>query len=97
MYCPECYVPLTATPSIPPLPFKVSVVTHVAEGLSKATGVQLKVLCPDQVDLHIIEQEPQGGFDPARSLVLFPSDEAIEPQDIEPGSIDRVFVIDSKW
>jgi hypothetical protein len=36
-------------------------------------------------------------FDPARAVVLFPSEDAVEVQQLEAGSIDRVFIIDSRW
>lgn len=36
-------------------------------------------------------------FDPSRAVVLFPSDDALDVADLEPGSIDRAFIIDSKW
>ncbi|KAJ9534508.1 hypothetical protein QJQ45_022141 [Haematococcus lacustris] len=36
-------------------------------------------------------------FDPAMAVVLFPSDDAVEVQALQPLSLDRVFIIDSKW
>jgi hypothetical protein len=36
-------------------------------------------------------------FDPARAIVLFPSEDAVEVQQLEAGSIDRAFIIDSRW
>jgi hypothetical protein len=35
--------------------------------------------------------------DPARCAVLFPSDNALEVEQLEADSIDRLFIIDSRW
>ncbi|KAF5838436.1 hypothetical protein DUNSADRAFT_2904 [Dunaliella salina] len=36
-------------------------------------------------------------FDASRAVVLYPSDDAVDVGQLEPNSIDRVFIIDSKW
>lgn len=35
--------------------------------------------------------------DPSRCAVLFPSDTALDVEQLEPDSIDRLFIIDSRW
>ena len=36
-------------------------------------------------------------FDRARAVVLFPSSDALDIEQLEAGSIDRAIIIDSKW
>lgn len=43
-----------------------------------------------------VEDTPSS-FDAARAIVLFPSDDAVDVQQLEAGSFDTVFIIDSRW
>ena len=36
-------------------------------------------------------------FDKARAVVMYPSDDAMDVSDLDPNTVDRVFIIDSKW
>jgi hypothetical protein len=51
LFCYDCLVPFTPTPSLQ-LPFQLHIVTHAAERLTKATGVHAAVLCRGQVHLQ---------------------------------------------
>ncbi|KAG1677454.1 hypothetical protein FOA52_001910 [Chlamydomonas sp. UWO 241] len=93
-YCYDCLVPLTETPPVA-LPFQFSIITHKDERPSMNTGVHAAILAPGAVQLHDIDHCPE--FDKSRAVVLFPSDDALEACDVEPDSIDRAFIIDSKW
>ncbi|KAF8072689.1 dtwd1 [Scenedesmus sp. PABB004] len=95
LYCYDCCLPFTEVPSLT-LPFRVSIITHHAEALSKNTGVHAALLCGGQVDMHSVEQLP-AGVDPARCAVLFPSDDALLPEQLDVAQLDRVVIIDSKW
>ncbi|KAG2432418.1 hypothetical protein HYH02_012989 [Chlamydomonas schloesseri] len=94
-YCYDCLEPLVPFPHVD-LPFRVSIVTHHEEKASKNTGVQVAILASGQVDLHSMSNVPRD-VDPARCAVLFPSDDALEVSELEPDSIDRLFIIDSRW
>ncbi|GLC43990.1 hypothetical protein PLESTB_000217400 [Pleodorina starrii] len=94
-YCYDCLQPLVPFPQVD-LPFRVSIVTHEHESASKNTGVQLAILAAGKVDMHSIAQVPTD-VDPSRCVVLFPSDTALEVEQLEPDSIDRLFIIDSRW
>ncbi|KAG2502176.1 hypothetical protein HYH03_000663 [Edaphochlamys debaryana] len=94
-YCYDCLEALVPFPHVD-LPFRVSIVTHHAEKKSMNTGVQVAVLAKGQVDLHSMDDWPKD-VDPSRCAVLFPSDDALEVSQLEPDSVDRLFIIDSKW
>ena len=47
--------------------------------------------------LHVLSLDHCPEFDKSRAVVLFPSDTALECADLDPASIDRAFIIDSKW
>ncbi|GLI66518.1 hypothetical protein VaNZ11_010388 [Volvox africanus] len=94
-YCYDCLQPLVPFPHVD-LPFQVSIVTHHEEKASKNTGVQVAILGGSQVDLHDMSHTPTD-VEPSRCAVLFPSDTALEVEQLEPDSIDRLFIIDSRW
>ncbi|KAG2439592.1 hypothetical protein HXX76_004944 [Chlamydomonas incerta] len=94
-YCYNCVEPLVPFPHVE-LPFRVSIVTHHEEKVSKNTGVQVAILAAGQVDLHSMSNVPRD-VDPSRCAVLFPSEDAVEVSELAPDSIDRLFIIDSRW
>ncbi|WIA08679.1 hypothetical protein OEZ85_008106 [Tetradesmus obliquus] len=94
LYCYDCAVPFTAIPSLQ-LPFQLSIITHHAELASKNTGVMAAILCPQQVQLHSIDQMP--ACDPAQCAVMFPSDDALLPDQLNLQQLQRVVILDSKW
>ncbi|GFH08100.1 DTW domain-containing protein [Haematococcus lacustris] len=61
---------------------------------SKNTGVHAAIIAPEDVTLHDLDHCPS--FDPAMAVVLFPSDDALEVQALQPRTLQRVFIIDSK-
>lgn len=42
-----------------------------------------------------LEELPQ--LDPTRSVVMFPSDDALLPDQLSEGELGHVIIIDSKW
>ncbi|KAJ9534067.1 hypothetical protein QJQ45_002068 [Haematococcus lacustris] len=94
MFCYDCLEPLVACPRLR-LPVKFSIITHTGEQASKNTGVHAAIIAPEDVTLHDLDHCPS--FDPAMAVVLFPSDDALEVQALQPRSLQRVFIIDSKW
>ncbi|GFR43322.1 hypothetical protein Agub_g4391 [Astrephomene gubernaculifera] len=94
-YCYDCLQPLVPFPTVA-LPFRVSIVTHHEEKASKNTGVQVAILAAGQVDLHSMSAVP-ADVDVSRCAVLFPCEEALEVGQLQPDSIDRLFIIDSRW
>ena len=97
IYCYDCLVPFTPVPSIH-LPFHINIITHIEERAANNTGRHAALLCPSQVQLHsITDCNPLSEADKAKSIVLFPSDDAVFPSDLPPDSIERVFIIDSRW
>lgn len=68
LYCPDCLVPFTAVPSVS-LPCSVSVLMHHLEKRKTNTGIQLALICPTQVDVHGLNDFPEG-FDASRTVIL---------------------------
>mmetsp|Transcript_22782 Transcript_22782/g.62970 ORF Transcript_22782/g.62970 Transcript_22782/m.62970 type:complete len:397 (+) Transcript_22782:114-1304(+) len=95
LYCYDCVIPLLDPAPRVQLPFQLSILTHSSELSSKNTGVHAAILAPDQARLHSLDACPP--FDASRAVVLYPSNDALEVGQLEPNSIDRVFIIDSKW
>lgn len=93
-YCPECVAALCEVPTVQ-LPLTVKVVTHPQEKRTKCTGVQAVLLAPNQVclvdftDVHKEESVVSG-----RAAVLFPSDEAVTPDQLNLSKIDTLYVVD---
>uniref|UniRef100_A0A7S0V7Z6 tRNA-uridine aminocarboxypropyltransferase 1 n=1 Tax=Polytomella parva TaxID=51329 RepID=A0A7S0V7Z6_9CHLO len=99
LLCYDCQEPLTEPGTVPfvHLPFKVSIITHHEEHLGNNTGIQLAILAKGQVQLHRMDEFPSNLPPANRCAVLFPSDDALDVEDLEPDSIDHLFIIDSKW
>ena len=76
-------------------PIRVAVLMHREEQRSKNTGVHLALLAPSQVSIHQLEECP--AFDPAKTAVLFPCEEAVFADEVDPSTIEQVVVIDSRW
>lgn len=92
LYCCYCLVPFTPTPRIE-LPFELYVVSQ--EQATKATGTHAAVLCPGCVHMHRLDELP--ALDPATTVVLFPSDDAVTPDQLELQQMQHVVAIDAKW
>eukprot|EP00877_Chromochloris_zofingiensis_P014960 jgi/Chrzof1/9718/Cz04g13090.t1 len=94
LFCYDCLLPFTPVPHVK-LPFKVSIIRHHAEAASKNTGVHAALISPKDVILHSIHDCPE--FTPNKAAVLFPSADAVEPGDLDVDSLERIFIMDSKW
>eukprot|EP00850_Spirogloea_muscicola_P010867 SM000065S20216 [mRNA] locus=s65:325214:325868:- [translate_table: standard] len=75
-------------------------VLHKRESRTMSTGVQAAILCPGQVAVHDAMEGDGSGiphFDPASTVVLFPSADAIAMDVVRRNAVTRVVVIESKW
>ena len=95
-YCADCLCSLfpDEQPSVA-LPFHVRIITHPEEKRSKSTGLQAKLLCPKAVELiDFDEVAAETGNNPATAVLLFPSTEAVCPEDLDITDITTVYIID---
>ena len=101
-FCPFCYMALgvpdgAAVPRLR-LPLRVSVLLR--DGRQRSTSLHAKVLAPDDVDVFDCFEDEGGvpDFDPARTVVALPSEEACtwaELQGLE--SVDHLVLLCSPW
>ncbi|GJP55762.1 hypothetical protein CLOM_g14691 [Closterium sp. NIES-68] len=100
--CLRAFTPPSVTPRLA-LPFHAHIVFHRTERPSMSTGVHAAVLAPAHVTLHRWADIEAGGlprFDPADTVVLFPSGDAREVGDMgaeERRRVKRVVLLESKW
>lgn len=47
--------------------------------------------------LSVCSLEAMPQLDPSRSVVMFPSDDAVLPDQVAVDALDHVIIIDSKW
>lgn len=96
-YCPDCLRSLfpEQQPTVE-LPFQVRIITHPEEKRSKSTGLQAKLLCPDSVELIDFDHVESETLDSsaATAALLFPSTDAVCPQDLDVTELKTVYVID---
>jgi hypothetical protein len=52
---------------------------------------------PVAVSCHSVEHLPPGCEPAEHCVVLFPSDDALLPSEVDPLGVKRVFIIDSRW
>ncbi|RKP09122.1 DTW domain-containing protein [Thamnocephalis sphaerospora] len=99
-FCYYCYGVVGCDRSEIPtvqLPVKLDVVKHVKEKDGKSTAVHAKILAPDDVEIHAYPDNVPDYDCSGRTLLLFPGEDARCLEDIEPGSFDRLVVIDGTW
>lgn len=94
-YCPDCLCSLCPDEQpVLKLPFKIRIITHPEEKRSKSTGLHAKLLCPEYVELIDFDHVEAENLSPASTALLFPSTEAIRPQELSLSGIDTVYIID---
>jgi hypothetical protein len=76
------------------LPFLVKIITHPDELRTKNTGVQAKLLAPRHVELLPFDQVCNERLDRESCALLFPSDEAIKPDELDLTKVRTVYIID---
>lgn len=95
-YCPDCLCSLC--PDQQPrvaLPFNVRIITHPEEKRSKSTGLQAKLLCPSSVELIEFDEVPtETDLSPSTAALLFPSTDAVCPQDMDVADVKTIYIID---
>lgn len=108
-YCYDCLVPSPALHG--QLPHGLSLPTHVllwkhpSERSSKATGLQSKILAPSDVTVIARHPSEAGGegdsliapYEPSRTLLLYPCDDAQPINVVDPASYDALVVIEATW
>lgn len=97
-YCSSCLCRLDddASPGRTPvvtLPVALEIIHHPTEKTSKSTAVHAVVLSP-QATMHEFPDVPE--YDPADTVLLFPSPGAVDICEYQ-GPIRRVVVVDSQW
>ena len=102
-YCPTCLRVVGAPPSAAPVPqlaFPVRIDLVLADYRKKSTGVQAAALAPGSVHIHTFPKEIPDDWDPQRSLVVFPSENAVTLEEIDPqelAGVERFVILDSRW
>lgn len=98
LYCIYCLHP--SHPDSPiglRLPKKLVIYKDPKEKRSKSTALHAAILCPQDALLVESKLLEIPDYDPERSLLLFPSKDAKEIQEIDYNSYDRIIVIDGSW
>ncbi|KAJ2478837.1 hypothetical protein EV174_004189 [Coemansia sp. RSA 2320] len=99
-FCYYCYRPVpTLEGKIPQirLPFKLEVVKHEEERDGKSTAIHAKVVAPHDVEIIAYSATCIDNVDIERTALLFPGPDAKNISDLDPGSFDKVIVIDGTW
>jgi DTW domain-containing protein YfiP len=97
LYCHSCLV--ATHPDAPvgiKLPKKLVIFKDPKEKRSKSTAIHAPVLAPQDTVL-IESKDTVPDYDPEKTLLLFPSKDAKDIQDVELTSFDRIIVIDGTW
>ncbi|KAJ2601162.1 hypothetical protein GGF39_001403 [Coemansia sp. RSA 1721] len=79
------------------LPFKMDVLKHAKELDGKSTAIHAKLVAPEDIEIITYTDSCLRDVDPSRTALLFPGADAKDITELEPGSFDRVVVIDGTW
>jgi hypothetical protein len=78
-------------------------VVDICENEKKSTALHLKLLAPASTNLHIKPFRQEGidsslfDFVPEMTLILFPTKDSLNINDVSLDSFDRLIVIDGTW
>jgi DTW domain-containing protein YfiP len=81
---------------------KIKVEVVLCDNIKKATGLHAKLVAPDDVTITQVADVTGLSalkFDPADTLLVFPSDDAVPCQEIMPGlsAFKRLVLVDTSW
>ncbi|KAI9199287.1 DTW domain-containing protein [Polychytrium aggregatum] len=104
LICPKCNVPLGHTPPHVDLPVSLDIYRHPSELIGKTTSTHAKLVADDQTEIYV-DRLAKGDHkslaqrypDPKRVLLLYPSWDSVTLDQVEPGSFDKLVVIDGTW
>lgn len=85
---------------VPQLSFPVQIDLVLADYRKKSTGVQAATLAPGSIGIHAFPKEIPLDWDPRRSLVVFPSSDAVTLDEIDQQellAVERFVLLDSRW
>ncbi|KAK9728471.1 hypothetical protein K7432_001015 [Basidiobolus ranarum] len=99
-YCYECFEILGSSreeiPSLK-LPVKLDILKHEKESDSKSTAIHAKILAPEDAEIILFPSQTPQYENPERTLLLYPSEDALTLNEIDPTSFDRILVVDGTW
>lgn len=103
-FCSYCVLPSTQLNGKIPqvqLPIKIKIIKHRQEANSKSTSIQAKLLAPDDIEIMDYNfdrtTELVNDFDNANTIILFPSEKAVDLHYYDQTCIKTVFFIDGTW
>ena len=101
-YCSECSIPLLPLDCLPrvSLPIQVHIIRHIGESPSKSSIIPLRILAPENVSIYThapVSNQSLPKFLCSESVLLYPSDDAFEVNDINWGEVKNLIVVDSTW
>lgn len=103
-FCSKCILlskQLTDKIPLVRLPVKIKIIKHVQEANSKSTSIQAKLLAPN--DIEIVDYnydritELVECFDNTNTVILFPSEKAVDLHNYDSTCIKTAFFIDGTW
>jgi len=96
-YCATCACPVGDASIVPQvsLPFTLHIIRHPREKASKSSAVPARIVAPKHVQLHDFPHIPPLQKD--RTVILFPSPDAISMKDVNWEKTDAVVLIDCTW
>lgn len=73
----------------------VKIVTHPQEKRTKCTGVQAVLLAPEDAELvDFSDVEKEASLPAGAAAVLFPSEDALTPEQVDFSKIDTLYIVD---
>jgi DTW domain-containing protein YfiP len=105
VYCDKCGIPVPShTPPSVPLPIKLEIWRHPGESCKKSTTTHALLTSPNETSIKVrnFRREGLGELldlseeDISRTLLLYPSPDAKNLDEIPKGSFDKLIVIDGK-
>uniref|UniRef100_A0A0G4IG95 tRNA-uridine aminocarboxypropyltransferase 1 n=1 Tax=Chromera velia CCMP2878 TaxID=1169474 RepID=A0A0G4IG95_9ALVE len=96
-YCYRCMAPVGSTDGFPSvdLPLKVLVIRHPKEKPGKSSAIPMRILAPRHVEIHDFPKIPD--VDLSSTVLLFPSEDALEATKIDWRPINTLVVVDCTW
>ena len=101
-FCYDCEKPLLDINRIPKvaLPVTLHIVRHSGEKKSKSSVIPLKMVSPEHVSLYSFHRSATASLPNVSSddtVILYPSDDSLEVDQIDWSPIKNILVVDSTW